>query len=38
MALTKENEQGFSNEHVTRQIAHLGAQGKSKYEIVLPQI
>ncbi|MBS0287612.1 MAG: antibiotic biosynthesis monooxygenase [Proteobacteria bacterium] len=37
MALTKENEKGCIRAHVTKQIAHPGAPGKSKYKIVLLQ-
>ncbi len=37
MALTKENEKGCMRAHVTRQIVHPGAPGKSKYKIVLFQ-
>jgi len=37
MALTKKNESGCVRAHATRQIAHPGSPGKSKYSIVLLQ-
>ena len=37
LALTLEKEPGCLRAHVTRQIAHPGAPGKSKYTIVLFQ-
>ncbi len=37
MAVTKENEIGCVRAHATRQIAHPGSPGKSKYKIVLLQ-
>ena len=37
MAFTLENESGCVRAHATRQMAHPGAPGKSKYTIVLHQ-
>lgn len=37
MALTIKNESGCIRAHATRQIAHPGSTGKSKYKIVLLQ-
>lgn len=37
MALTKKSERGCVRAHATRQIAHPGSPGKSKYTIVLLQ-
>ncbi len=37
LALTLQNESGCIRAHVTRQISHHGALGKSKYTIVLLQ-
>jgi quinol monooxygenase YgiN len=37
MALTLQNEKGCIRAHATRQIAHPGSPGKSKYTIVLLQ-
>lgn len=37
LAFTLKNESGCVRAHVTRQIAHPGAPGKSKYKIVLLQ-
>ena len=37
MALTKKSERGCIRAHVTRQIAHPGSPGRSKYTIVLLQ-
>lgn len=37
LSLTLEKEQGCLRAHVTRQIAHPGSPGKSKYTIVLLQ-
>ena len=37
ISLTLENEPGCVRAHVTRQIAHPGSPGKSKYKIVLLQ-
>ncbi len=37
LALTLEKEKGCLRAHVTRQVAHLGSPGKSKYTIVLLQ-
>lgn len=37
LSLTKQKEKGCLRAHVTRQIAHPGSPGKSKYTIILLQ-
>lgn len=37
MTLTRENEEGCVRAHATKQIAHPGSPGKSKYQIILLQ-